>query len=470
MVEGRLRQLREDAVSAFLRAGRLKILSVVAILMVLIPVMDFAVGDRVSLGVLYIVPMILGALVFGSIETILLATVCAFLRAWFDTPATNEEQILRFAFALLSYFASGLFVRALVRNRKLAVDHLGKMELEQGRRREAEEQLKVLVESSPAAILTIDSRGIVLAANNAANALFMMTDGQMLSGRSIVGYLPLLSDALSVESGVEGFRTAARCQGRRATGEIFLADTWFSSYRAPDGLRLAAIVVDSSEEMRDREEQNLRLLRRSNRIAAAAVSHEMRNLCGALSMLCSNVEEKLGLSQDEDFKNLANLITGLERIARLELSTRVSEQLEEVPLQAVLDNLRIVIEPDWRESDGVVHWELPDNMPAVLADSSGLLQALLNLVRNSHRAVQQSPLRELRISVSVHEQRAFVRVEDSGPGIRAPECLFQPFHPRAEGTGLGLYVSRAVVRSYGGELRFEPSPRGSHFLLELQVV
>jgi signal transduction histidine kinase len=235
-------------------------------------------------------------------------------------------------------------------------------------------------------------------------------------------------------------------------------------------MRLAAIVVDASEEMRDREEQSLRLLRRSNRIAAAAVSHEVRNLCGALSLLRANVEEKLGLSQDEDFRGFATLIKGLERIARLDLDARVQEQLEEVRLQSVLDNLRIVIEPDWQECDGVVHWELPEGIPRVVADPSGLLQALLNLVRNSHRAVQQSVTRELRIAVSVKDQRVYVRVEDSGPGIVSPQCLFQPFQPGADGTGLGLYVSRAVVRSYGGELRFEPSESGSRFVVELQVV
>jgi C4-dicarboxylate-specific signal transduction histidine kinase len=106
----------------------------------------------------------------------------------------------------------------------------------------------------------------------------------------------------------------------------------------------------------------------------------------------------------------------------------------------------------------------------VVADPSGLLQALLNLVRNSHRAVQHSDTRELRIAVSVKEQRAYVRVEDSGPGVAAPQCLFQPFQPGADGTGLGLYVSRAVVRSYGGELRFERSEKGSCFVVELQVV
>jgi two-component system, LuxR family, sensor kinase FixL len=469
MVQGRLRQLGEETVATCLRAGRVTVFSIVAILLVLIALADWRLGDQGSLGVLYILPMTIGAVICGPFETFLLASICAFLRAWFDIPASDAEVVLRFTFALLAYFASGLFVIALVRNRRQAVDHIARLEREQELRREAEEQLKLLVESSPAAILTLDHRGVVLAANNAAKTLFMIPDGEALLGRPIAPYLPLLSDALGVEN-IEGFRTAAKCQGCRETGEIFLAETWFSSYRAPDGMRLAAIVVDASEEMRDREEQNLRLLRRSNRIAAAAVSHEVRNLCGALSLLRANVEEKLGLAQDEDFKGFATLIKGLERIARLELDVRSQDKLEEVHLQSVLDNLRIVIEPDWQECDGLVRWQLPEKIPAVLADPSGLLQALLNLVRNSHRAVQKSDARELCISASVRDQRVYVHVQDSGPGVLSPECLFQPFQPGADGTGLGLYVSRAVIRSYGGELRFEPSDRGSRFVVELQVV
>jgi len=470
MAHGRLRKLGEETVAAFLRAGRVKVVAAVATLLVLIAFADWQMGDRGSLGVLYILPMTIGAVICGPFETFLLACVCAFLRAWFDIPAQNAEVVLRFVFALLAYFACGLFVIALVRNRRQAVDHLARLQREQALRREAEDQLKLLVESSPAAILTLDHRGVVLAANKASSALFMIPEGQTLLGRPIATYLPLLADALGVQSAVEGFRTAAKCQGCRETGEIFLADTWFSSYRAPEGMRLAAIVVDSSEEMRDREDQNLRLMRRSNRIAAAAVSHEVRNLCGALSLLRANVEEKLGLAQDEDFKGFATLIKGLERIARLELDARAPERLEDVPLQSVLDNLRIVIEPDWQECEGVVHWQLPEVIPAVLADPSGLLQALLNLARNSHRAVQKCGTRELCVSVSVKDQRAYIRVQDSGPGVASPECLFQPFQPGAQGTGLGLYVSRAVVRSYGGELRFEPSEQGSRFVVELQVV
>jgi two-component system sensor kinase FixL len=457
-------------IGIFLRAGKVKVLGVVVAMVSLTALADWYVGNRASLGVFYIIPMMIGAIVLTPIETVALAIICSFLRSWFDIPSPPVEVMLRFVFAFLAYTGSGLFVTALIRNRELVVEHLRNIEREQGLRHEAEDQLRVLVESSPAAILTLDGGGLVLAANKAGNLLFAIQDGQTLRGRSIGAYLPVLADALRLKSAPEGFRTAAQCQARKENGEIFLAHTWFSSYITPGGMRLAAIVVDASEEMRDREEQNLQQLMRGNRIAAAAVSHEVRNLCSAISIVCSNLREAPDLPRDEDFRALANLVKGLERIASLELHSGGHETLEEVALREVLDDLRIVIEPDWREAGNAVHWRLPPDMPIVLADRRGLLQAFLNLVQNSHRAVQECPVGELTITVSVEGQRVNVRFQDTGPGITAPDRLFEPFQPGAEGTGLGLYVSRDVVRSYGGEIRFEPQISGSCFAVELQVV
>jgi two-component system, LuxR family, sensor kinase FixL len=78
-------------------------------------------------------------------------------------------------------------------------------------------------------------------------------------------------------------------------------------------------------------------------------------------------------------------------------------------------------------------------------------------------------VRELSITVFADDKKATVRFQDTGPGIASAERLL-PFQPGAEGSGLGLYVSRAVVRSYGGELRFEPRAAGACFAVELQVV
>src|SRR5258707_357443 len=121
--------------------------------------------------------------------------------------------------------------------------------------------------------------------NTISLGVLYIPGAETLRGRAIAEYLPVLADALRMDLPPEGFRTAAQCQGRRENGEIFLAHTWFSSYASERGTRLAAIVVDTSEEMREREEQNLQQLLVSNRIIAAAVSHELRNLCGAVSLV-----------------------------------------------------------------------------------------------------------------------------------------------------------------------------------------
>ena len=457
-------------IAFFLKANRTQVLLATGLAIALIAIADWAVGARASLGLLYIIPMAMGATVVAPWQTAGLALVCSALRAWFDLPHPQPlELLLRSLFAFLAYTGFGLFMTTLIRNREVAMKHLAEVRQEQALRREAEEQLKLLAESSPAAILTVDGAGAVLAANKAADSLFSIPPNQTLKGRPIGAYLAVLADALQYKSGPQGLRTAAQCQGRKENGELFLAHTWFSSYTASDGRRLAAIVVDSSEEMRDREEQSLQQLMKGNRIAAAAVSHEVRNLCSAISLICSNLSDKHGLAHDEDFQGLIDLVDGLERVASMDLQSRVHEALEKVPLREVLDDLRIVIEPDWREINGRVCWNLPASVPVVLGERHGLLQAFLNLAQNSHRAVQDCAVRELAISVSAEEDTARICFRDTGRGIPAPDQLFQPFQPGSDGTGLGLYVSRAVVRSYGGELRFEQQPAGSCFTVEVPV-
>src|SRR5882672_10298810 len=140
-----------------LKAGRPTILGVTIVLVVVATLLDWATGNNISLATLYIVPMMIGAIALRPAETAVLAIVCSYLRSWFDVPGSPLDLTLRFVFAALAYLASGLFITALLRNRVQAVQHLSQIQAEQRRRREAEEQLRVLAESSPAAILTVDA-------------------------------------------------------------------------------------------------------------------------------------------------------------------------------------------------------------------------------------------------------------------------------------------------------------------------
>jgi two-component system, LuxR family, sensor kinase FixL len=443
--------------------------SVIVLLASTILVVDRLI-PQASLGILYTVPMLLGAISLREWEIAPLALFCAILSWWGDPSASRIDGALYFFFSFVSYLAVAYFVTMLLRNHRLVTENLNAVEQEQALRREAEEQFTTLVESSPAGILTLDEEGRVLAANAAAHLLFEISDTKALMGRTMLDYLPVLVHALHLDVDAQPFHTAAQCQAKKENGDVFLAHIWFSTYRSGGRLRLAAIFIDASEEMRDREEQSLKLLSNSLRITAAAVSHEIRNFCSAISILCSERRRRQPLVVDSEMECLEGLAKGLENVAALDLRCATQEIVPQVTLQRVFENLRIIVEPDWQEIGGSIEWEMPERPSRVFADPHGLLQTFLNLSRNSCRAVSQSPIRVLTISLSEQDHKATVRFCDTGPGIREPRRLFQPFQELAEVTGMGLYVSRAILRSYGGELRYEQASRGACFVVELQTV
>jgi C4-dicarboxylate-specific signal transduction histidine kinase len=141
-----------------------------------------------------------------------------------------------------------------------------------------------------------------------------------------------------------------------------------------------------------------------------------------------------------------------------------------VDLGSVLDELRIVTAPSLRESGVLFRWHVPETLPRVWAERHNLLQVLLNLTKNSQRAMQDQEEKEFRVSACIEGERVVVRVRDTGHGISNPERLFQPFQEGAEATGLGLYLSRALVRTFKGDLRYEPGPPGCCFALDLMPI
>ncbi|HEY4364643.1 MAG TPA: ATP-binding protein [Bryobacteraceae bacterium] len=450
-------------------AGRRRTLVLTLFLILATATADWRVGTEISMGLLYILPVMVAAAVLPPPIIVVLSGICATLGVVFYHPRPPMQTALHFLFALAANLLAGLFMGALIRNRQQALQHIDQLSREQILRRVTEEQLRVLAESSLAAILTLDQDGVVIAANGSANTLFGVPAGQTVVGSEMDDALPLLAEALRMARGAEPFQTAAQSRGRRRDGGIFLANTWLSTYRTPEGLRLAAIIVDSSEEMRDREERHLRQVEMTNRVTLAAITHEIRNFCSAMSLVYASLKRMAEFAVDYRFQELGNLIDGVGKIAAMKLDSTFDEFLEEVPLKQVLEDLRIIVEPDWNEMQGTLRWSVPEDIPVVLGQRHGLLQAFLNLAQNSRRAVTDCSVRELEIEVFAAKSRVTVRFRDSGTGIAHPETLFEPFKSGSLSSGMGLYISRAILRNYGGDLRFEPCEKGASFAVELEV-
>ena len=196
-----------------------------------IAAVDWWTKPYVSLGFLYLFPIMLAAGFLPRWGIALMGLGCALLSERFSNLDPADAPI-RLSFEALALVGSGLFISEVLSNRRL--------------RLASQERLRVLVETSPAAIVTVDEHGFIELANRAAVELMAPRDGYLLR-QPIAAFLPELHHALRWEEGPQ-FRTSMQCRGHRGNGESFLADVWFSSYKEGPTPKLAAIIADVTEE------------------------------------------------------------------------------------------------------------------------------------------------------------------------------------------------------------------------------
>jgi len=352
--------------SFILRLSRIKLLFLATTLIFIVALIDWRVDLNVSFGFLYLFPMLIVGSCLPRWQVAVVGGMCTVLAEIFapfrwEAGAGVPRDIFMFA----SFIGTGLFSHESARNRHLTEQHVREVEQEAELRRDAEQQLQALIESSPAAILTVDSAGKILMANQAAHRLLGF-EPETLPGEFIKDFLPPLGRVPPADPSTPSFRTAMQCSGRRRDGEVFRADVWFSTYRTSVGPRLAAMLIDGSEDLRDKEESSLHHLMVASRLAVGAVSHEIRNVCGAISVVYENLSRQPGLAPSEDFRALGNLVEGLGKIATLELRQSAgSADMAPADLCSVLDELRIVTEPSLREEGVLVRWHVPLTLPQV---------------------------------------------------------------------------------------------------------
>jgi len=211
--------------------SRTIILLVSALGVLAIAAVDWWTKPYFSLGFLYLFPIMLAAGFLPRWATVGLGIGCALLSERFSNLDPSDSTI-RLAFEAMALCGCGLFTSELLRNRRLSLA--------------AQEKIRVLVETSPAAIVTIDENGFIELANAAAIDLMAPRDGHLI-GYPIAAFLPELHHALRWEDRPQ-FRTSMQCRGHRGSGETFLADVWFSSYKDGSSPKLAAIIADVTED------------------------------------------------------------------------------------------------------------------------------------------------------------------------------------------------------------------------------
>jgi signal transduction histidine kinase len=225
----------------------------------------------------------------------------------------------------------------------------------------------------------------------------------------------------------------------------------------------------------------------SERLAAigqtiAALSHHIKNILQGLRSGSDIL--KMGLTD----KNDACLQQGWKMIEKnqakiydlvmdmLSFSKEREPAIEETDLNGVVGEVLELLDGRVRELGVRLETRLDDNLPAVPVDPEGVHRALLNILTNALDAVEGRKNPRVAVVSVVDPDHAWVRllVIDNGPGIPPDKIqdIFKPFVSTkgSRGTGLGLAVSRKIIREHGGDIVVQTQPgKQTTFAVRLPV-
>lgn len=270
--------------------------------------------------------------------------------------------------------------------------------------------------------------------------------------------------------------------------ELWLDDLqrWFLLRNRPvrwvDGeMAQMLILTDISEqhEAEQRYEEQMAKLQATSRLItmgemASTLAHELNQPLSAIANYQAGCVERLrqGRATPE------SLIPVMEKItAQAERAGKIVRRVREFVKQSepvrkrclvneIIEASLSIAEIEARRLGSTIRVSLAENLPALLVDPILIEQVLLNLIKNGMEAMQQLPVNERELLISVQKQsarRVEVAIVDRGHGVpdEIKSHLFDAFFTtKSEGMGMGLNICRSIVEFHQGQLSVEDHPLG----------
>jgi two-component system, LuxR family, sensor kinase FixL len=236
-------------------------------------------------------------------------------------------------------------------------------------------------------------------------------------------------------------------------------------------------------ELRLHRESLAQIARRGNLgELAAAIAHEINQPLTAAGTYTRLVTDALHEGDPDivvvagtaekaaaQVERAAEVVRRLRALVRLDRSARAPCNVEWIIRKTVA-----LCQPALDHSRSVVRWTTAADLPSVMVDMLQIEQTLLNIMRNSMEAIEESdrPNGVINIEAALKDPRVVeIRVADNGPGF-PPDFIdsFLPFtSKKKEGLGIGLSLCRSIVEAHGGRLWLNRDAGGAEVRFTLPV-
>ena len=230
-------------------------------------------------------------------------------------------------------------------------------------------------------------------------------------------------------------------------------------------------------------EQSAKLLAKSEResawkLMARQIAHEINNPLTPMKLSIQQLQRRKGMTDDgfdEYFKNTTTMlieqIDNLSRIAGTfsDFARMPEAKYEQVNVNAVLQSV-VRLFTNYHPKTTIDFHDTDENI-IVYADSEQLIQVFNNLIKNAVQSIPSDRKGKVEINLIQTESSIEIRISDNGIGVSKEnqDKVFTPnFTTKAQGTGLGLVISKKIIEQLGGTIRFETEEgKGSVFMVEI---
>jgi signal transduction histidine kinase len=211
-------------------------------------------------------------------------------------------------------------------------------------------------------------------------------------------------------------------------------------------------------------------------LLAGGVAHDLNNPLAVISAHAQLLHRRA--PDPETAGQLQEILEAVERCSRivgelLGFARRHPASRESVDVAEVLAASLGLRERRLATSGVEVEVEIPDDLPRLVADRHQLQQLFLNVIVNAEQALAESGSR-LRLGARAVGEGTAVEVEVWNDGPRIPATalprLFEPLFTTKsgdEGTGLGLFICRRIVREHGGTIEARSDEGGTFFFIRI---
>lgn len=253
---------------------------------------------------------------------------------------------------------------------------------------------------------------------------------------------------------------------------------WFRLPGRPgDQDRIGLVLRDTTDESRLQDQLVQAEKTGSLGVLTAGIGHELNNPLFGIVGLGEAIQEEHDLERARTYAR--DIVTQGRRMAKIirdftgVTTQEITDQRTPVCLEQELDQALAAVQTMTDTKHLLVEKAYAGNT-VVLALSDQLRQALANLLTNAAQAMRDGGT--LKLATAMAGGLATLTITDSGPGISKQHLskIFDPFFTtkgQGEGSGLGLTVSRRILRKFGGDVRIDSlEGRGTTCVVTLPVL